>query len=141
MNKKQALAKFLEFTTDDQLDSIEESRYQDNLFEVDGDEYLVLTDDEADEAAKEHILDSLWAFNADFIASHANANLDKGAIEALQEMQGKLCESANPIVKAMIKDIDHFVDDAINCDGRGHFLSPYDGEENESGEYFIYRIN
>ena len=26
-------------------------------------------------------------------------------------------------------------------DGRGHFLSSYDGEENEEGELFIYRTN
>lgn len=33
------------------------------------------------------------------------------------------------------------VADAIRCDGRGHFLSQYDGEEVEAGEFFIYRLN
>ena len=37
--------------------------------------------------------------------------------------------------------MDEFIEDAISSDGRGHFLSPYDGEENEEGDYFIYRIN
>jgi hypothetical protein len=43
----------------------------------------------------------------------------------------------------MIKDMDDFVDDAIGADGRGHFLSHYDGnevEDRESGLY-IYRTN
>lgn len=35
--------------------------------------------------------------------------------------------------------------DVIRADGRGHFLSSYDGEENsvtiDGIEYFIYRIN
>jgi hypothetical protein len=56
-------------------------------------------------------------------------------------MQGKLCESARPIVEALIEDMDHFVSDAICADGRGHFLSQYDGEENEEGEFYIYRTN
>jgi hypothetical protein len=29
--------------------------------------------------------------------------------------------------------------DAISTDGRGHFISSYDGEENEQGDYYIYR--
>ena len=41
-----------------------------NTFEVVGNEYKVLTDTEADEEAKEHILNDLWAFNADFILRH-----------------------------------------------------------------------
>jgi hypothetical protein len=56
-------------------------------------------------------------------------------------MQGELCESANPIIEALIEDMDHFVSDAISSDGRGHFISRYDGEENEEGEFYIYRTN
>lgn len=61
------------------------------------------------------------------------------------EMAGKLCESFNKAVLAMIPDKNHFVKDAILADGRGHFLSQYDGQENEikvNGVwYFIYRCN
>jgi hypothetical protein len=56
-------------------------------------------------------------------------------------MQSELCESANAIVKAIISDIDEFIQDAIDSDGRGHFINSYDGEENEHGEYYIYRTN
>jgi hypothetical protein len=41
----------------------------------------------------------------------------------------------------LIKDVDHFVCDAISSDGRGMFLSPYDNEEQEKGingiTYFV----
>jgi hypothetical protein len=43
----------------------------------------------------------------------------------------------------MIDDLDHFIEDAIRADGRGHFLSRYNGEENEETvggvTYYIYR--
>jgi hypothetical protein len=113
----------------------------------DGD-YLCLTDDEADKKAVEYIEESLWAFNADFILNFAGCN-ENGAAKALCEMQGKLCESANPLIKAMIQDVSGFADEAIKCDGRGHFLSQYDGNENEQDvkcgkeaeTFYIYRCN
>src|SRR5688572_9585292 len=122
-----ALAKFLACEPGE----ITEARYRENTFEFDREEYLVLTDSEADTATRATIEDSLWAFRASFIAAHANADLDDAAIKALEKMQGELCESAGPLVRALIKDFDHFVQDAIRADGRGHFLSGYDGEENE----------
>lgn len=118
-----------------------------DTFEIIGNEYRVLTDEEADEAAREAIINDLWAFNADFIITHTefwNTCTQREADEAaaaLREMQSRLCESANAIVKALIADLDEFVEDAIDADGRGHFLSWYDGEEYESGKYYIYRTN
>ena len=107
--------------------------------EIDSEDYLVLTDEEADEAVREEIEELVWAFNASFLQAHTG--VDANAIEKIQEM----CESANEPLTAMIKDFDHFVDDAVSCDGRGHFLAPYDHEENEitfNGiTYYIYRRN
>ena len=76
MDKKiKALAKFLGIDTD----NIEVNDYgsfdincdciDENTCDVDGAEYLVLTDDEADEKAKQEIIESLWAFNSEFILS------------------------------------------------------------------------
>lgn len=109
-------------------------------------EVLVCSDKGADQKAKAAILDSLWAFNAEFIAAHTRTGLDSGAIKALRETQGKLCEGANDLVRSMIKNIRDFVDDAIRADGRGHFLAGYDHNENdlrtESGDFFFaYRTN
>lgn len=116
-----------------------------------GKEFLVLTEKEANEKAREELLNSLWAFNADFILRHSkNYNLmhnfeKKAALDALKDAQAKSCESLNGLMFAIIDDINKFIDDAITADGRGHFISFYDGEEHEeelNGKaYFIYRIN
>jgi hypothetical protein len=54
-------------------------------------------------------------------------------------------KDSNEAVKSLIKDFDHFVDDAVLSDGRGHFLSSYDGCEHEvnikNNYYYIYRTN
>ena len=108
----------------------------------DGD-YLVYTDGEADEAAADYIKESVWAFKKSFLNFHSEAiaEIDDKSFAKLQEGG----ESINKALWAMIDDKEHFIKHAINADGRGHFLSPYDGEENEvkiNGEYyFIYRQN
>lgn len=118
-----------------------------NTFEIIGNEYKVLTDEEADETAKDEILNSLWAFRAEFVLHHtvfyedSTQTEDQAFIEALQDLQGKIAESATPIVKALIKNLDEFVSDAIDVDGRGHFISWYDGREHEQNDLFIYRTN
>jgi len=123
------------------IDEVSTSRYDDETFEACGGEYLVLTDDEADERAEREIKESLWAFRAEFIASHSTNGWSDECVKSLEKMQGELCESANPIIEALIKDMDHFISDAISADGRGHFISRYDSEENEEGEFYIYRTN
>lgn len=109
-------------------------------------DYLCLTDSEADEKAAEYIKDSLWAFNASFILSECG--LDSIGEQSLRTMQEKSCESANDFILSLVErtcGLESFVKAAISADGRGHFLSSYDGEENEvelNGEtYYIYRTN
>lgn len=127
-----------------------EAGYDNNHFECQGEEYLVLTEDEREEAVKEYIKESIWAFNADFILDNSriewNNNREYDQIEkALKEMQEKLCESANSLILALIEDFDQFVDNAVSADGYGHFLSQYDGEEYEEKIndtwFYIYRTN
>ena len=105
----------------------------------DSEHYLVYTDEEADQAVREDIEEMVWAFNASFLQAHTGVDAD--IIKKIQEM----CESANEPLTAMIKDFDHFVDDAVRSDGRGHFLAGYDHEENEitfnGTTYYIYRRN
>lgn len=133
--KTKALAEFLQISEDEAQNLIE------------NEDYLVLTDEEANEKAKEEILNSLWAFNADFILQHCK-NADSmdcyewdSAVEALRDAQGKSCESLNGLCRALIDDLDEFCEDAIEADGRGHFISYYDGRENEQNGLFIYRLN
>lgn len=120
---------------------------EESMEEVDGyidNDYLVYTDEEADEAVREYIEETVWAFSPSFLQAHTGVSSD-----IIKEMQEKMSPSANQAITAMIKDFDHFVDDAIACDGRGHFLATYDHEENfvtfqnglfEDVTYFIYRV-
>lgn len=138
--KKQALALYLQTK-----EEIEVSSYDENVLEAEGGEYLVLTDEEADERAKDDILNLVWAFNADFIIEHSSAldydDASKRVVSAIADQ----CESGNEAMKKLIDDLDEFVEDAIGADGRGHFLASYDGDEwrqkvNKTN-YYIYRIN
>ena len=117
---------------------------------ADGTEWLVLTDEEADEKTAEEIKETLWAFNSLFIIEHMSNNNDlnsytrKHLYESLRQVQQTCCEDCNPLIYAIIggeNGIDDFISDAIGADGRGHFLSYYDGEEEETEHFFIYRIN
>ena len=115
-----------------------EEGYEDTDYEHGSGEYLVLTDDEADERAAECVLESLWACNASFLSGETG--LPEEAFKFAEEM----CEGANDAIEAMVKatcGLDKLVAVAIGCDGRGHFLSGYDGNESEAGDYYIYRTN
>ena len=102
--------------------------------------YIICTDEEADELAYEYIADSVWAFTPSFLQAHTGVYSS-----TLKTIQEEMCEGANDAITAMIKDFDHFVDDAVGMDGRGHFLAPYDHEEHEvkvgNKTFYIYRVN
>ena len=135
MTKIEALAKFLEISTED----ITETDW--GTLEADGGVFLVLTDEEADAKAYEEIEESLWAFKAEFIIDMCGFS---GGEKSLTAMQRESCEDCNEFIKAMVEGtcgLDKFVNASIECDGRGHFISMYDGEETEQDEYFIYRVN
>jgi hypothetical protein len=113
-----------------------EQGYDDSTFEHGNAEYLLLTDSEADERAKDYIKETVWAFNSWYIAKHTGLNE-----KIIKHLQNE-CEEANDIILNSIKDIDKFISDAISEDGRGHFMSSYDGEEVELADnLFLYRIN
>ena len=136
--KLQALASYLEEYRQDLEET--EIYVSNNAFELDnGEEYLVLTDDEADEWATSEIEDMLWAFNPDFLASYTG--LHKAVFEALAGGY----ENSNEAIMALINNagsMDEFVQDAIDADGRGHFVANYDGEEIElENDYYAYRVN
>ena len=161
MKNEDALKKFLveqgELSEDEINDVVIkkewDSCYSEYRFDVCGDEYLVMDDGRAYATAYQEISRLLWAFNTDFILDHLKddikygddpVDLDelKAGIDLVKE---RLCEGANAIIRALIEDLEDFVDDAIAADGRGHFISSYDGEEHEvtvDGEtYYIYRLS
>jgi len=119
--------------------------------EIDSEDHLVLTDEEADELVREEIEEMVWAFTPSFLSAHTG--VDEEVFEALADR----CEDNNDSFKRMIKDFDAFVEDAVRSDGRGHFLAGYDHEEHYcdwqtverkdgkyetvTTEYYIYRRN
>lgn len=141
--KLQALINYLkendypEVTADDITEGFNESN-----FEVFGNEYNVFTEEEREEEVTEYIKESVWAFNANFLASETE--LPGEVFTALSEK----CESGNEAILKLIEKtcgLESFVDSATSADGYGHFLSPYDGEENEEKIddtwFYIYRMN
>lgn len=124
-----------------------------NRFKAEGNEYAVGTDSEADDAALANIKDSVWAFRASFILDECC--LPDELEEGIRAAQEKQCESANDWITSLIEKsceggMKAFAESAISADGRGHFMSSYDGEENEEtvtdGDgnevtLYIYRTN
>lgn len=115
--------------------------------------YAIGTDEQADAACRDYVRDSVWAFNASFILGECGLPIElEDAIRAFQEDK---CEGANDALLALVEKcceggVPEFTASAISADGRGHFLSGYDGEENdaegadENGEvtrFYIYRTN
>ena len=98
---------------------------------VDDTEYAVADNDEqAQKAAIEAARDSLWAFQSSYIASELGLLVRHA--EAIAKMQEKLCEDAQPIIELLLGDkADAFLAGAVDTDGRGHFLSPYDSGERD----------
>ena len=109
-------------------------------------EFLICDEGGREIEIREYIYEILWAFNTRFILEHSNIKCyTNEVVNALQKMQEVLCESANELVYAMIKDFDQFVQDAVESDGYGYFISPYDGKEHEviifGNTFYVYRIN
>jgi len=132
-----ALAELLGIEPED----VQEATYSENTYDADGGEWLVLTDEEADEAAHDYIRESVWAFLPEFVAGYVPDGIDA---DTLQAIQGERCEDANAPILALIEagaGFDDFAADAIAADGRGHFLAQYDGEEREAREFYVYRAN
>lgn len=116
--------------------------------EIGGGEWTVMSDSEADIEANEQVWYRAWAFTPSFLAAHMTGG--KEVAEATESYRHENCENANESTQALIvasSGKDHFIEDAIKTDGRGHFLSPYDGEELELewrgdlAAFFAYRQN
>lgn len=115
-----------------------------SVFSLGNAEYAIGTDEQADDACEQYIRDSVWAFNASFILSECG--LPHQLEEAIGAFQEKECEDANDALLALVEKcckggIAGFTCSAVSADGRGHFLSPYDGCETKINSLFIYRIN
>ncbi len=106
-----ALAKYLDITPEEAQEDITEER--DNRYNYAGNDYLVCTDEEANEEAREQC------------EQYVDDCMD-------------IPDNVRPYF-----DMDRYTEDVICSDGRGHLLNRYDGEEGEENIndvwYFIYR--
>ena len=109
--------------------------------ELDFEDWLIVDNQTADEMCREYIEDSVWAFSSWFLASETG--FDEDIFKAIQS--NDKCEDNNEAILALIRatcGIESFVESAISCDGRGHFLSSYDGKEIKlPGDCVAYRTN
>ena len=112
-----ALCAFLDCQPDE-LSKERHEHYGMPVFGYGREEYAIASDSEADSA---------W-----------DQSLDSYISECIQPEMEKL-EAGN--LSAYIKFDDEMWKRDARMDGRGHSLSSYDGEENEEGEFFIYRTN
>lgn len=103
--------------------------------------YLVFpSEDIRDKAVSESIRDSIELFNPSFLRRHLVAKLPDNAIEAICNTS-----DANKTMYDLVKDFDALVDDAINSDGSGNYLAPYDriemSTEYDDVTYYYYRTD
>lgn len=143
-----ALAEFLECDV-----QIIISPHHENFFEVWKQEYLVLTEQEADIAIARQIEeDELWLFYPDWIIKHTllrdgtqfEDSEHKTILQAFTVIQEHLMEMSHPMLKGLIEatcGMPLFIKEAIAHNGRGHFLAPYDRDEKRQGDFYIYRMN
>lgn len=105
-------------------------------------EWVVFSDEDADDNIYEFIKNSLWSFRAEFISQVTGH--DKDEILTLT-CEGELKNDDLVMIVERSCGLKRFVNQAIKADGRGHFLSTYDGVEREvkvDGEYYyVYRTN
>ena len=114
-----------------------------NRVQIEGHEYKIYTEDEANYKVADYIEDSLWAFTPSFLSSVTG--VDSEVFEAIQA-NGR-CEDNNEAIKSILDATDTSIcevaEEAISWDGRGHYLNSYDGNEYEvyvDGEYYyLYR--
>ncbi len=111
------------------------THHDDHYYTYGNEEYMVLTDAEAQDKVFEYIKETAWAFTPSFLSCHSM--IDEKVFEKLQES----CETSNDAILTLIKDFNRFVEDAVYTDGRGHFLASYDHEEHEQGDFYLYRTN
>ena len=112
---------------------------------ADGEYAVALSDEDADSAAKEYIENSLWAFNSSTLEELTG--IPNEMFSAVQEAR---CESSNDAIRICVDatcGIESFVDNILENDSRGFYLSIYNSEEiehyfdDDTEAVYLYRIN
>lgn len=102
----------------------------------DSGDWSLNTEEEAQELVTDYIRESVVYFNASFLETMTE--IPQEAFKGLQEIEDN--EAVLRIIEKTC-GLESFVEEAIRWDGRGHFVSFYDGNEYAIGPYFLYRHN
>lgn len=130
----------LEFCTDNDIDIDEVNdsiEIDSNDFEVDGYRFILKLD--IDEIQLQELSNDeyiLGCFNASFLESIIDWPIE--AIEATQE-----AEKYEVIGRFIIQNagmLQTLQAEYSAIDGYGHHFAHYDGEENEAGDYYVFRV-
>lgn len=132
--KIDALRAFLGLGTDADITHL----WDENTFATNKGDFLVLTDEEADDRCREVVENDLWTFRPEFLADFLDIDRDC-AIVVIQALSGKYEDANETLLQLVGNRFENLCEKAIRADGRGHFLAPHDGEENEQDGLFIYR--
>ena len=124
----------------------------DNVVQINGTDYLILTDDESTTLCRGAIVESLCTIQSDFLSEETG--IDQAVFESFADScsVGSLStEAANAAILALIKGscgFDNFANTVIGGSerGRGRFLARKDGVEVEyiteqDEAWYIYQLN
>jgi len=136
MNIKQTIKELKDnFDKEERKEIINNMLEEKEDFEIS--DYRFIHKDNIDEIMKDELSSDtyiLGCFNAWFIADITG--LDCDIIEKAQK-----AENYELLGELMLKNIDEVVENYISADGYGHYFGHYDGNENETGDYYYFRVN
>lgn len=135
--KKTALLKYFNIPTLDK-----NNMFVANVFTSGECIYLVLSNEEANNAMYEYVKNNMCVFDAEFILN-CTVGYNKELVESLSAMK-ECIEKSNSFLYAFVEHtcgVDYFVEKVIDQFGRAEFLSPvYEEEIQISENVFIYRL-
>lgn len=103
---------------------------------------VAINEEKAFEAAKMYITNSLFTFNSYLLAAHILSNPTSNQISSLEKIQEKCGDDCNDFLLGCIKDIDKFVENAINLDdGFASFLTSYNDVSLDYTDFLEQELN
>lgn len=140
MDEKEALATFLDLNEEEiiRMGKIYSAL---EYYKADDEYYIVGTEKKINQVVSDKIKESIWRFRSCFIIGNCGFPEEFDEVINIYEREKK--EGANKILLALINkygDIEAFVQEMIDFDGRAEYLNCMDQEEYKEGDYLIYKM-
>lgn len=105
-------------------------------------DYIVLTDKEANATARKVITQNLYNFDADFILDHSTFLKELFTVEEFNELKRTHNQQfINVVIERSLDALEDFIYDALNYNGRAHFISFVGGSEIKLNNLYIYQLS